>query len=90
MSHLMLYTFVILVEFLKNQWKNLQDNARHCLPEKRRDMSKSGAAAPSQPKCKYFNKLQFVHDKVLNKESSSNINIAIRPSVNGPNSLFIW
>jgi len=29
-------------------------------------MSKSGAAAHTLPKCKFFNQLQFLHEKVTN------------------------
>ena len=36
-------------------------------------MSKSGAAAHTLPKCKCFSQLQFLHEKVINKETESNV-----------------
>lgn len=58
--------------FLKGQWKNLRDNFKRCLT-KRSQMSKSGAASHILPKCKYFTHLQFLLEKVTNKETESNI-----------------
>ena len=60
------------VNYLKPQWKNLKDNLRRCMI-KRAQMSKSGAAAHTLPKCKYFSQLQFLHKKVINKETESNV-----------------
>ena len=38
-------------------------------------MTRSGAAACSLPKCKYFDQLMFIRDKVANKETSSNLQL---------------
>ena len=70
-----------LVDFLKAQWKNLRENLRRCL-QKRNEMSRSGAATYTLPKCKYFSQLQFVHDKVLNKDTQSNVSIPSPLNIN--------
>lgn len=62
------------VEFLKAQWKNLRDSLKRCLV-RRAELTRSGAAAHTLPKCKYFSQLQFVQDKVMNKETSSNVSM---------------
>ena len=63
------------MNFLKAQWKNLRDNLKRCMV-KRAALTKSGAAAHLLPKCKFFNQLQFVQEKITNKETVSNFNIA--------------
>ena len=45
---------------------------KKCL-DKRQQMSKSGAAASSLPKCKYFEQMTFPHDKTANRPTDSNI-----------------
>ena len=65
---------MLLVEFLKAQWKNLKENFKRCL-DKRNRMTKSGAVAHSLPTCKYFQNLQFLKDKIGNKETESNISL---------------
>ena len=68
-----------LVDFLKNQWKNLRDNFKRCLV-RREALSKSGAEAHTLPRCKYFEQMQFVRDKVMNKETQSNVLISNTPT----------
>ena len=36
-------------------------------------MTRSGAAACSLPKCKYFEKMRFLHEKTVNRPTKSNI-----------------
>ena len=67
------YFVFVLVSFLKAQWKYMRDNQKRCLV-KRNAMTKSGVAAHTLPKCKFFNQLQFLQEKVSNKESHSNFN----------------
>ena len=40
-------------------------------------MSKSGAAASTLPKCRYFEELRFLHEKTQNRESDTNISFDI-------------
>ena len=65
-----------LVEFLKVQWKNLRDGMKRCLV-KREHMARSGAAAHTLPCCKYFEQLKFIQDKIMNKETDSNIDLSL-------------
>ncbi len=39
-------------------------------------MTKSGAEYHTLPKCKYFNQLQFLHQKITNKETVSDFTIS--------------
>ena len=68
---------------MKSQWKNLRENLRRCIV-KRDTLSKSGAAAHTLPKCKYFSQLQFLHEKVTNKETVSNFNNPIENTFSVP------
>ena len=43
-------------------------------------MTRSGAPKSYLPKCKYFNQLQFIHDKVTNKQTDSNL-LNILPTI---------
>lgn len=52
---------------------------KRCI-DKRSRLTRSGAAAHTLPKCKYFDTLLFLHDKVSNRETSSNV---ILPNENG-------
>lgn len=61
-----------VVEFLQRQLKNLKDNLKKCL-DKRNRMTRSGAAASSLPKCKYFEQMRFLHEKTANRPTESNI-----------------
>lgn len=63
-----------LVEFLQKQLKNLKDALKKCL-DKRKQMTRSGAAASSLPKCKFFDQMTFLHEKSENLPTESNINI---------------
>ena len=63
---------LVVVEFLKNEWKKLKENFKRCI-DKRARLTKSGAPAHALPKCKYFDQLMFVHDKVKNRETESNV-----------------
>ena len=65
----------LLVNFLKAQWKNLRDNLKRCLA-KRANMSKSVAEAHTLTKCKYFDQLQFLQEKITNKETVSNFSFS--------------
>lgn len=60
---------MFVVEFLQ---KNLKDNLKKCL-DKRKSMTRSGAAAESLPKCKYFEQMRFLHERTSNKPSCSNV-----------------
>ena len=60
---------------MKAQWKNLRDNLKRCLA-KRANMSKSGAEAHTLTKCKYFDQLQFLQEKITNKETVSNLSFS--------------
>ena len=46
-------------------------------------MTKSGAAASSLPKCKYFDKMAFLHEKSCNRPSESNLQLQ-SPSISPP------
>ena len=72
--HNFLHLHFLLVEFLQKQLKNLKDSLKKCL-DKRNQMSRSGAAAESLPKCKYFEQMRFLHDKSANKPTVSNLGI---------------
>ncbi len=65
---------MLLVEFLKAQWKNLRENFKRCL-DKRNRLTRSGAGARSLPTCRYFQNLLFLRDKVSNKETESNVSL---------------
>lgn len=57
---------------------------------KRANMTKSGAEANTLPKCKYFNQLQFLQEKITNKETVSNFSfsdISVASSPASSNSL---
>lgn len=69
-----LVIFHSLVEFLKTQWKNLKENFKRC-KDKRVRMTRSGVAAHVLPKCKYFENLMFLNDKISNQETESNITL---------------
>ena len=43
--------------------------------DKRKCLSKSGAAACSLPKCKYFEEMAFLHEKSANKPTESNLSV---------------
>lgn len=60
------------MEFLQRQLKNLKDNLKKCL-DKRQRMTKSGAAASSLPRCKYFEQMKFLHEKTSNQATESNL-----------------
>ena len=66
--------FNFLAEFLKAEWKKLKENFKCCI-DKRARLTRSGAATDSLPKCKYFDQLLFIHDKVKNRETESNVNL---------------
>ena len=73
------YLFVIFtVDFLKKEWKNMRENMKRCIV-RRAEMTRSGAPSSSLPKCKYFSQLQFIRDKIMNKETDSNLNLNIVP-----------
>ena len=62
----------ITVAFLQKTFKNLKDNLKRCI-DKRRNLTRSGAAASSLPKCKYFDVMRFLYDRVSSKPSESNL-----------------
>ena len=62
----------IAVTFLQKTFKNLKDNLKRCIG-KRRKLTRSGAAVSSLPKCKYFDVMRFLYDRVSNKPSESNL-----------------
>lgn len=48
---------------------------KRCL-DKRNRLTRSGAAAHTLPKCKFFDVLMFLNDKISNQETQSNIDIS--------------
>ena len=73
-----------LVPYLQKVFKNLKDSLKKCL-DKRRALSKSGAAASTLPMCKYFEAMRFLHEKTSNLDTHSNVELEI-PAL--PNSSF--
>ena len=53
----------------------MRDNLKRCLA-KRANMSKSGAEAHTLTKCKYFDQLEFLQEKITNKETVSNFSFS--------------
>ena len=70
--------FYFIVEFLKAQWKKIKETMKRCL-DKRNRLTRSGAARHALPKCKYFDSLLFIHDKISNHDTTSNIVIPSSP-----------
>ena len=64
------YCFVYCRYIFAKTFKNFKDNLKTCI-NKRRNLTHSGAAASSFPKCKYFDFMRFLHDRVSNKPSES-------------------
>ncbi|XP_065069816.1 uncharacterized protein LOC135694869 [Rhopilema esculentum] len=62
------------VDFLKIQLKYLKDNLKRCL-DKRNKETRSGASHTNLPKCKYFDQLSFMHDKVSSRQTESNVSL---------------
>ena len=60
------------MEFLQRQLKNLKDNLKKCL-DKRTNMTRSGAAPSSLPRCKYFGQMSFLYGSVGNRTTESNL-----------------
>ena len=50
---------------------------KKCL-DKRKEMTRSGAAAASLPVCKYFESMQFLYDKTLNLPTESNVDLDVQ------------
>ena len=67
-----IHFWFIAVTFLQKTFKNLKDNLKRCI-DKRRNLTRSGAAVSSLPKCKYFDVMRFLYDRVSNKPSESNL-----------------
>ena len=67
-----------LVEFLQKQLKNLKDSLKKCL-DKRTKMTRSGAAASSLPKCRYFEQMAFLYGSVDNRPTESNLSSLLSP-----------
>ena len=78
-----LISVIFAVEFLQRQLKNLKDNLKKCL-DKRQQMTKSGAAALSLPKCKYFDQMQFLHEKTANQPTVSNVTCQVQQAIPPP------
>lgn len=80
--HTHTYTFFFsLVLYLQKIFKNLKDSLKKCL-DKRKALSRSGAAASTLPTCKYFEVMRFLHDKTSNLETQSNVELEIQPISN--------
>ena len=47
-------------------------------------MTKSGAAASSLPKCKYFDQMQFLHEKTANQPTISNVTYQVQQAIPPP------
>lgn len=75
------FLFFLIVPYLQKVFKNLKDSLKKCL-DKRRALSKSGAAASALPICKYFEAMRFLHDKTSNLETHSNVDLEIQPVSN--------
>ena len=60
------------VDFLQNQLKNLNDTLKKCF-DKRNRMTRSGAAAATLRKCKFFDQMAFLLEKGANKPTESNL-----------------
>eukprot|EP00112_Aurelia_sp_Birch-Aquarium-sp1_P016882 Seg3862.4 transcript_id=Seg3862.4/GoldUCD/mRNA.D3Y31 product="hypothetical protein" protein_id=Seg3862.4/GoldUCD/D3Y31 len=60
------------VTFLQKTLKNLKDNLKRCL-DRRRALTRSGAAYSTLPTCKYFDLMAFLHERTENKPTDSNI-----------------
>ena len=69
---LSLELFNFTVEFLKTKLKYLKDNLKKCL-DRRSKVMRSGATASKLATCKYFDQLSFLHNKVSNKPTESNL-----------------
>ena len=65
------------VVYLQKVFKNLKDSLKKCL-DKRRALSRSGAAASTLPMCKYFEVMRFLHEKTSNLETHSNVELEIQ------------
>ena len=68
-----------LAEFLQKQLKNLKDSLKKCL-NKRTKMTRSGAAASSLPKCRYFEQMAFLYGSVGNRPTESNLSSLLSPT----------
>jgi len=80
--HHTFYLFSFLVLYLQKVYKILKDSLlKKCL-EKRRALSRSGAAASTLPTCKYFEVMRFLHEKTSNLETQSNVELEIVPISN--------
>ena len=67
-----------LAEFLQKQLKNLKDSLTNCL-DKRTKMTRSGAAASSLQKCRYFEQMAFLYGSVGNRPTESNLSSLLSP-----------
>ena len=71
-------SFIFALSFIPTESiKNLKDSLKKCL-DKRRALSKSGAAASALPTCKYFDVMRFLHEKTSNLETHSNVDLEIQ------------
>ena len=69
---------------MKYQWKNLRESFKRCLAARSRQ-EKSGTAAQTLSRCKYFDQLTFLQEKVAHKDTVSNIHIDVQtPSLSPP------
>ena len=63
------------VPYLHKVLKNLKDSLKKCL-DKRRALTRSGAAAASLPECKFLSAMQFLHEKTSNLPTHGNVELA--------------
>ena len=73
--------FLVLVDFLKNTWKGLRDNYKRCLTTRLRQQ-RLGTSSQKLSMGKYFQQLDFLSEKISNKETISNISIETNLSDN--------
>ena len=78
-----LHHISILVQQVKQKWKNLSDGFKKCL-DRKRDMEKSGSGYSKPPTCRFYNQLQFLQDSVSNRTTHSNIQVIRCDSPDSP------
>lgn len=69
-----LFLLFVLVEFLKNLWKNLRESYLRC-KSKRAKLTKSGSKASRLPSCNFFDLLTFLDDNTEEALSTSSTNL---------------
>ena len=68
------------MSFLQKALKNPKNNLKRCL-DRRRYLSRSGAAHSTLPTCKYFELMAFLRERSENKETDSNVSEVFQTQV---------